>query len=179
VQATATTVGGPPSRGTETDDLILTIAGASEVDEVKVCIPQDQEEHTWIVDSGASVHVTGDISIFVKYQKLKPRERSVKVADDRYVSVTGIGEIAVAFSETDRHIFRNILRITKFGRFSLLSLIKLLSDGYKVEFDLDTRRLLHRGSIIASGPVTNGLFYLTETTQAVNLHQQKNGRSPP
>jgi len=39
-----------------------------------------------------------------------------------------------------------------------------------VEFGLDSiTRLLHRGSIIASGPVTNGLFYLTVTTQAVNL----------
>jgi len=167
-QATANAVG-PPSGGTETDDLILTITEASEVDEVKVSIPQDQKEHTWIVDLGASMHVIGDISIFHKYQKLKPGERSVKVADNHYVSVTGIGDIAVAFSETDRHIFRNVLHVTKFGRFSLLSLFKLLSDGYKMEFGLDTTRLLHRGSIIASGPVTNGLFYLTVTTQAVNL----------
>jgi len=166
-QATANAVG-PPSRGTETDDLILTIAETSEVDEVKVSIPQDQEDNTWIVDSGASVHVTEVISIFVKYQKLKPGERSVKVANDRYVSVTGIGDIAVAFSETDRHIFRNVLHVTKFGRFSLLSLFKLLSDGYKVEFGLDTTRLLHRGNIVASRLVTNGLFYLTATAHAVN-----------
>jgi len=167
-QVTANAVGPPPG-GTETDDLILTITEASEVDEVKVSIPQDQKEHTWIVDSGASMHVTRDISIFVKYQKFKPRERSVNVVDNCYVSVTVIGGIAVAFSEKDRHIFRNVLHVMKFGRFCLLSLFKLLSDGYKVEFGLDTTHLLHRGTIIASGPVTNGLFYLTATTQAVNL----------
>ena len=66
------------------------------MDEVKVSIPQDQKEHTWIVDSGASKHVTRDISIFIKYQKLKLGVRSVKVDDDHYVSVTGIGDIAVA-----------------------------------------------------------------------------------
>jgi hypothetical protein len=47
----------------------------------------------WIIDSGATSHVTGIVGVFINYRPYRPGERSIRVVHSRYPTVNGTGYV--------------------------------------------------------------------------------------
>lgn len=160
--------------GEAVDTLMLSLGAADRgpiVDKIKTETPdKGLGSNHWIVDSGATNHVTGCASLFVNYRQLQQGVRVIKVADDRYINVTGIGDIVIAFDNGDdnKYVFRDVLHVSELGKNSLLSVHRLLSDEFNVDFAIDSTRLTRRNKIVATGPVIGGLFYVAALDEAVN-----------
>ena len=153
------------------DSLLLSAEHTPIIDEIKAATPsKGLGGNRWIVDSGATSHVTGIASIFVNYRQLRRGERMIKVADDRFIHVAGIGDIAIAFEGGSKQVLQEVLHVIEFGENSLLSVFRLLSAGFHVDFALDTTKLTRARSkrLVATGPVIGGLFYLGTVGEAVN-----------
>jgi len=75
------------------------------MDSVEAATPhQGLGSNHWILDSGATNHVTGIASLFINYRQLQPGERAIKVADGRYIDVAGMGDIIIAFDNGNKII---------------------------------------------------------------------------
>ena len=96
----------------------------------------------WIVDSGATNHVTGDRSAFLNYRALKKGEHTILVADSREIDVIGVGDIALAFSQGPgkQYLLERVLHVT----------------------------FRANGTTVGEGTVINKLFYIKVASGIVN-----------
>ena len=120
------------------------------------------------MDSGATNHVTRIASLFINYRQLQPGERAIKVADDRYIDVAETGDIIISFDNGNKIILQAVLHVVGFGNNNLLSVFRLLSDGFKVDFTINSARLLKDKKAIATRPVFGKMFYLKTLDGVVN-----------
>ncbi|KAF7821700.1 Retrovirus-related Pol polyprotein from transposon TNT 1-94 [Senna tora] len=99
----------------------------------------------WIVDSGASDHMTGDSGMFSSWYPYTQNYK-VRIADGSLADVTGIGEVSLSDSIT----LKSVLFVPKL-KCNLLSVAKLAHDSNcKAEFshsscsfqDVDSRKMI-------------------------------------
>ena len=76
----------------------------------------------WIIDSGASDHMTGDVSVFTTYTPCH-NHLNIRIADGSLSKVAGIGLVAV----TNTIILDSVLFVPKLDC-NLLSVRKLTQD---------------------------------------------------
>ena len=81
----------------------------------------------WLVDSGASIHCSNSSEGLVNFQE---RQSSLFTATGEEVPIRGVGDLAASSSLT----FRNVCVCDKLTD-NLLSVYRLCTDGYKVQFD--------------------------------------------
>ena len=90
-------------------------------------------DHEWIVDSGASHHISGYLNLFRNLKRLaKPIQ--ICLADNTVVPATYIGRIRLLLENNTRFLDIEVLYAKQFTGFSLLSVAKL-SAVYSVNFD--------------------------------------------
>ena len=118
---------------------------------------QKQDTAPWIVDSGASDHMIGDITTFDEYRPIS-RENLVKIADGTYSNVAGIGSVVI--SEEIKLYY--VLFVPNLS-YNLLSISKLTRDlncitkfsSKSCEF-----QALNSGRTIGSAEMSLGLYLL-------------------
>ena len=76
----------------------------------------------WILDSGASDHMTSNFSLFCSYRPCVGN-RSVKIADGSFSIIAGVGDIRISFALT----LTNVLHVPWFSC-NLISVAKLTFD---------------------------------------------------
>lgn len=74
---------------------------------------------SWIVDSGATDHMTGCVDLFFDY-KSDPRNETVKIADGTFSIVAGSGSVKIA----PDFVLKNVLYVAKLAC-NLLSISRL------------------------------------------------------
>ncbi|KAI3470144.1 hypothetical protein Pfo_026807, partial [Paulownia fortunei] len=120
----------------------------------------------WIVDSGASDHITGDISIFQHYNPC-PNTSIVRIADGSISKVAGIGSIKLTKDLTLIYALYvpkldcNLISISKFTRD--------LNCVTKFSPNLCEFQAVDLGKVIGSAELCGGLYLLKESTP---LHRQ-------
>ena len=78
-----------------TPDISLAVAGAENDEEHLLHFPSgDKPVNTWIIDSGASVHVVSDLSLFTKIYDRVP-DIKVRVANGKLCEAQHIGEVEI------------------------------------------------------------------------------------
>jgi hypothetical protein len=126
----------------------------------------------WIVDSGATNHITGDRSAFLNYQTLKKgdSEHTISVADSQEIDVIGVGDITLAFKgQGKQYLLERVLHVAEFGTNSLLSVIRLTNDQQlKVEFGHNNVTVRADGTTVGVGTVINKLFYVKVASGIIN-----------
>jgi len=91
----------------------------------------------WIMDSGATKHMTSHRAAFDTYEVIAPR--NVHLGDDSVVEAVGMGSIVVEVitrGKMNRIRIKDALHVPKLHA-NLLSVSKLVSSGLKVQFNLN------------------------------------------
>ena len=111
--------------------------------------------HTWLLDSGASFHVTPHREWFTRYEA-KPLG-TIRIGDSRQCDVVGIGHVIVQFSDGSQILVQNVRNVPKLTR-SLMSVEQLDDIGYKVMFASQSFRITKGNMVIAKGNKVGSLY---------------------
>jgi len=110
----------------------------------------------WWVDTGATVHVCSDRSLFSSFQE---RRGSVKGLESKS-RVLGSGRVDLKLSSRNILSLHNVLYVPT-GEANLISGSLLLKSGYKLVFESNKVVITLRGSFVGKGYVERGLFRLS------------------
>jgi len=97
----------------------------------------DHTMYDWIVDFGATQHMTFEQEWFTTYERISPR--TVFMGDDTILDAIGkrnIKAIMQVGGEFTHATITQVLHVPKMKN-SLISVSKLISESFKVEFDKD------------------------------------------
>jgi len=97
---------------------------------VATCFASDITSETWLIDSGYTHYVTHDKGMFVKLDKT--HFSKVRIRNEDYIEVKGIGDIAIDFS-LGKRIISDVLYVPEIDQ-NLLSVGQLLEKDYVVVF---------------------------------------------
>ncbi|KAL8117736.1 hypothetical protein AgCh_015569 [Apium graveolens] len=97
-------------------------------------VTNEKSSTTWLLDSGCSNHMTGDITIFTKIDKSITAE--VKMGNGILVQARGKGTICIQTKDGIRYI-NDVLLIPDLDQ-NLLSVGQLIENGYATYFEDDT-----------------------------------------
>ena len=86
-------------------------------------------ENAWLIDSGASLHMTPNRNWFSKYENFNGGK--VYLGDNSVLDIVGRGSICVKFSDGRIRRFDGVLHIPGLAR-NLLSVSKLIDAGVHV-----------------------------------------------
>ncbi len=98
----------------------------------------DHTTYDWIVDFGATQHMTFEQEWFTTYEHISPRR--VFMGDDAILEVVGKGNIKATMQtggESSHVTITQVLHVPKMKN-SLMSVSKLIFEGFKVEFNKDS-----------------------------------------
>jgi len=97
----------------------------------------DHTMYDWIIDSGATQHMTFEEEWFTTYERISPRR--VFMGDDTVleaISKENIKAIMQVGGQLTHTTITQVLHVPKMKN-SFISVSKLISEGFKVEFDKD------------------------------------------
>ncbi len=97
----------------------------------------DHTTYDWIVDSGATQHMTFEQEWFTMYERISPRK--VFMGDDIVLEAIGKGNINATMQvggKLSHATITQVLHVPKMKN-NLMSVSKLILEGFKVEFDKD------------------------------------------
>lgn len=86
-----------------------------------LCFLSTSSSHQWIIDSGASDHMTPNLDLFTSYQTL-PHNSYITMPDGQKAPIKHIGNVLL----NDKILLHNVLHVPQF-QFNLLSVQKLAS----------------------------------------------------
>ena len=145
-----------------TDPNILSIENPVE-SEVLLTI---EESSTWLLDSGASYHVTPHRSQFRQYSDR--HSDSVRVGNSQHCAVIGIGTIELNLPGGSTLVLHNVRHVPELSR-PLISVGQLDEAGIHAGFS-SGGWTLHRGNLLlARGPKVHSLYPLYVTLREGDL----------
>jgi len=119
----------------------------------------DHTTYDWIVDSGATQHMTFEQEWFTTYKRISPRK--VFMGDDTILEAIGKGNIKTTMQvggELTHTTITQVLHVPKMKN-NLISVSKLISKGLKVEFDKDGCKVNNaRGVVVAQARRDKNLY---------------------
>jgi hypothetical protein len=113
----------------------------------------------WILDTGASSHITGNRHIFSAYRAYAPGEHLVRTANNQVVSAAGVGTVPIRLGRRT-FLLRSVLHVPDCGNNNLLSILQLLRKGMKINFDEEKATLTVNCCNVGTAHVRNDLFIL-------------------
>ena len=126
---------------------------------IKALIAESSPDRTWIVDSGASKHMTPDPTMFKTYKPMSGREK-VQTADGSLCSIAGVGDVTC----TPDLQLSSVLHVPNFTN-NLLSVSQLVDDLNCVVSLSPTHVVLQEpktGKVIGIGKRSEGLYRLKQ-----------------
>jgi hypothetical protein len=126
-------------------------------------VSRRNEEHRdmeWILDSGASDHMTGHSSSFTSMKRINSEEH-VSLADKTKLKIEGIGSIeliAMVDGKAKSIEIKNVLYIPRIKK-NLISIKRLTEKGCRVEFDSKGALITYAGQTVAMGELHSGNVY--------------------
>lgn len=166
------------SREQSREDAAIVVEEANSVDYNK----------DWILDSGATSHMTFDRGDFTDYDELD-EERSVRFGDKKEGLIIGIGDVIVEASigETKKTLrIRGVLHVPSLGR-RLISVSTATDNGCTGWISKDTMTLKSKsGEVLLVALKRNGLYYaqikstsheafISTTEDPINLWHERMG----
>lgn len=118
--------------------------------------------HSWILDSGATSHMVNSKEFFTDL-KLQPKGYVRLTDNDKFLEVQGIGSgtinCIVGEEKTNGLKINNVLYVPKLGT-NLLSVKKIVKDGYSVHFTENGCCVTQNGETRAIGNLSSELYEL-------------------
>ena len=129
--------------------------------------------HDWIIDSGASFHVTPFRELFCRFTA--GRHGVVFLGNDHACHIIGIGDIQLVLSNGSQLMLSDVRYIPDI-RQNLISTGQLDDDGYRTIFGDCQWRISKGALVIAKGPKVSTLYHLHAN---VSLHPKLNATELP
>jgi hypothetical protein len=122
-----------------------------------------RRQQTWIVDSGASAHMSSQRDWFTTYQEIHPPRR-VWLGDHRYIEAVGEGlimaEMDVGTEKPIRVGFRSVLHVPDLNG-NLLSVRQLCHSGYSTQFTANECTIRNsKNEVVGRAPIDGNLYTL-------------------
>jgi hypothetical protein len=120
----------------------------------------------WILDSGATNHVTGNRHLFESgsFQPMAEGEHRVKTANSSLVDAKGSGTVSFFVEKPGmkpaKRTLENVLYIPECGKNNLLSITQLIKKGAKFEFTAGGTTISIGSTVVCHASINNGLFVL-------------------
>ena len=127
-------------------------------------VVHDGYKEGWLMDSGASSHMTHVKEDFCEYNKLKEAVK-VRIADGAAMEAIGIGSVRIRCGNGTTVTLQEVLHIPKLDR-RLLAIPKIVKRGYDVRFE-DTSCGIYKDSKMMISAKRMGSVY---TLDVVNEH---------
>lgn len=89
----------------------------------------------WLIDSGCSNHMIGDMSLFVNLDE--SQKVSVRLGNDKEILVEGVGTVCIHSKSGEQKILQGVQFVPGLAH-NLLSVGQLLSKGYSVMFNQES-----------------------------------------
>ncbi|WCJ29450.1 Retrovirus-related Pol polyprotein from transposon TNT 1-94 [Euphorbia peplus] len=118
-----------------------------------------EHDPLWVVDSGATDHVTKDGDAFVEFRRIPVGSRWIYVGDNSRVEVLGIGTCELRLREGQTLVLHDVLFAPKIRR-NLVSVTSLLRIGFNFLFAHNSLRICLDDQFYGQGYVLNGLTIL-------------------
>jgi len=135
---------------------VHTSASIEEINEDLAVSLYAAQKDAWMIDSGATHHITPHASDFKDYTKIKG---AVHLGDKSEVAQEGIGSVTFKSSEGYTIMLSNVLHIPSVNmRFIAVSALE--TKGGEVTFTKGRARILIGGKIITSGTRDQKLYWL-------------------
>ncbi len=110
----------------------------------------DHARNNWIINSGATQHMTFEQEWFTTYESIVPRK--VYMGNDTILEAIGNGSIKATMQVGGRVLFTTITQVLHVPKMknTLISVSKLISEGLKVEFDKDGCKVNNAHGIVVA-----------------------------
>ena len=144
-------------------------------DEKAVAFTAGNEGSGWVIDSGASAHMTNDRSMFTSLREFAGGW--ITLADGKKTQILGEGSVVLFGLDGDEKVIKIEVNKVKFVpglSTNLISVSKLAHNGLKVCFDdVGCRISDPRGKVVATGDRRGGLYFLwlAEASMVVSAGQ--------
>src|ERR1044072_6853114 len=118
-----------------------------------MCVP-------WVIDSGASDHMTSRSSLFKTYSPCSGNEK-IRIADGTFSAIAGIGNITLSKAID----LKKVLHVPKLS-YNLLSVSKICNDSHCCVKFFDTHCVFQdrtSGKMIGSAKMMDGLYYFEDS----------------
>ena len=144
-----------------------TTASIEEVndDELAVGLYTVQSTH-WMMDSGATHHMSPFLSDFVDYS---PCNGSVRLGDKSTVDQVGAGSVVFKTSQGTQLTLANVLHIPQI-KTCFLSTCDLVQKGATVVFDQGSFKIHVNKQCIGTGYLEHNLYWLDASLPSLNAH---------
>ncbi|CAL1407138.1 unnamed protein product [Linum trigynum] len=129
------------------------------------CLYGEQKSQLpWMVDSGCSNHMTGDLESFTD---IDDKYRSqVKLGDGKKLKVQGKGTLVVCTEEGNKTLIRDVLYVPELT-LNLLSVGQLMLKNYKLLFDNGVCEIINKADnfMVAKVPMTSNRIFSLAMSQ--------------
>ena len=137
----------------ELGDVLL----ASSFDDAFILTHERSMPMDWVIDNGASFHVTPHRSWFHDYDA--SRTGTVRIADGSSMQIHGIGDIHLAMPNSTTFVLQRVRHVPALAK-SLISVGQLDSLGFNVSFGDGGWKLTKGNLVLAKGAKMNTLYSL-------------------
>lgn len=127
-------------------------------------------DNAWLIDSGASFHITPIRNWFSKYEKFNGGK--VYLGDNSFLDIVGHGNVHVKLSNGRTRTFDGVLHILGLAR-NMLSISKLIDVGVHVQFSEAGMKMVRGAMVIARGSRMGTLYQLDACTVECNIISDK------
>jgi len=131
----------------------------------------DHTTYDWIVDSGATQHMTFQQKWFMMYECISPKR--VFMGDDTVLEAVGKGNIKATMQVGGKLLHTTITQVLHVPKMknSLISVNKLIFEGFKVEFDKDGCKVNDaQGIVVAEARRDKNLYLLNVKVRKDTTH---------
>ena len=140
----------------------------------EVCSSMEEVSHnsSWVLDSGASRHMTGEKSL---YSSMQPLEEpvTVTVGNNARCPTKGKGTISFVTANGETRKISDVLYVPKIKR-NLLSIAAITDQGHVVKFTKTGVEILNDGGkVIGHGVRRNNLYELSALTASTGVGTTK------
>ena len=139
---------------------------------------RDNKCTNWVIDSGATCHMTHNISHITNYVKFSS-PRDVKLGDGNVVDALGYGDVLLSYAINDFKgvLLKDVLFVPLLST-NLFSIPICTAKGFRVCFDECKCEVTDgSGKVITTGKHTGKLYYLNDVGEQANAHEQVNAAS--
>jgi hypothetical protein len=134
----------------------------------------DHTAYDWIIDFGATQHMTFEREWFTTYESIIPRK--VYMGDDTILEAIGKGSIKATMQVGGRVLFTTMIQVLHIPKMknSLIFVTKLILEGLKVEFDKDGCKVNNaHGIVVAEARREKNLYFLNVNVRKESAHGAK------
>lgn len=130
---------------------------AAKDDGVLVLAAGDTNASSWVLDSGASFHVTPCRSAFTNYQV--GSFGKVFLGDNKECFIVGKGDVLLSLKNGKQWILKDVRHVPTLKR-NLISVSQLYAQGCNVNFSLDSWKVTKGVLVLAKGKKLGSLYVL-------------------